>query len=468
MRLLSAMVVALSVLATPAIAQISSTPLGLPKNPAGRNSVAFDTVNRIYLVVQSGSPLLGLFLDEQGVPIGAELNISLETPIGQDGPFIGWPSIAFGGPPDDPVFLVTYLAVEGSAHQKYGRLVRYRAGAAPEVSPRSPIVAVGDEWYASEKSMNLWYAQGGKFIVGTRVNAGDPFPQPQLHHFDLSGNVSGGQLLGDSLDFEGSPALACSPEGVCLATGFALGTPFAAEGGSYARLFDAATLQPLSGLFYLDDQSSRMEDQSVVYVDHAGHFLTAWWRAGHADVRIVATDGTLGPLDLDSSFGPGAGDLSLAYNAATRTTLLVSKWSPPPGNEGADLFALELGDDGRPLRPDNIVELAAWDGTWPAYNNSVAVNADGAQWLVASMQSVGGGAALVTGTAAPRGSDAGPDAGPDDAGSEAFDAGADGDRDATGGCACAMPRSSNAGRSYVAMLFALLASCLRRRWRQGR
>lgn len=373
-----------------AAAPIRVTPSTTPRT-AGRNSLAFDTQNRVYLSIQAGSPVSGLFLSEDGRPAGDAFAIVPPD----EASFTGWPTVSFGGPPSDPTFLVTYLTVEGDAHRKYARLVRYHAGAAPSVSPRSLIADVLGEWFAAEKAQSIW--DGTQFVVATRVGGGT-YPQPWLHHVDTNGAVSAGQSLGDGMDFEGSPALACGAGGVCLATGFAGGVPFGAQGVIFGRLFDAATLRPLGPLFYLDDHSSRMDDPTVVFDASAGQFTVAWWQAQYAAFRTVRPDGTLGALGR--RFGPGAGDIVLSYNAATQTTLLVTKWSPPPDNTGADLYAVELRAG---LEPGAPVLLTQWDGRWPEYTPAVAVDEAHARWFVLAVESDGGRAALVQGTAAPRG-----------------------------------------------------------------
>jgi hypothetical protein len=369
--------------ALPALAQITKTGLAMVRPPAGRNSTAFDAWNQVYLVVEAGAPLTGRILSEQGTPITAAFGITNAN----EG-FTGWTSIAAGGTQSDPAFLVTYVAAEGGgSHSKYARLVRYRNGAVT-VSGRSYIAAIGGEWYAAEKAQTTWF--GSQFIVGTRAPGGF-IAHAVLHHVDLNGTVTGGVSLGDGQDYYGSPAVACAPSGVCLATGYAGGIPLGdpTSTASYARLFSAATLQPLSGLQYLDGNHGRLEEQAVVYNAKTGKFLTGWWRGGTVQTRLVATDGSMQPAR--TSIPDMAGDLAFSYNIATQTTLLVTKRFP------ADLYALELGDDGLPINLANLLLVTAWDGAWPEYIPSIAANHADAQWLVTAVQTNGGRGILVTG-----------------------------------------------------------------------
>src|SRR5215207_1676785 len=101
-------VVILAAAATPAVAQITATPVPMAKNPFGRNSAAFDSQNGVYLVIDSGTPISGRFLNKSGTLVGSPFGIS----SGGEG-FTGWPVVTSGGPADDPVFLVTYVIAVG-------------------------------------------------------------------------------------------------------------------------------------------------------------------------------------------------------------------------------------------------------------------------------------------------------------------------------------------------------------------
>jgi hypothetical protein len=371
----------------PVSAQISKADLSMVRPPAGRNSTAFDPWNKVYLVVEAGSPLTGRFLGENGSPVTGVFPIT----SGSEAGYTGWASITFGGSQSDPTFLVTYVAAEGGgAHTKYSRLVRF-AGGAPTVTGRSAITGVGPEWYAAEKAQSVWF--GGQFIVGTRAPGGF-IAQALVHHVDLNNTVTGGISLGDGQDYYGSPAIACASNGVCLATGYAGGIPLGNPNANatFARLFNAQTLQPISGIVYLDGLNGRLEEQMVTYNSKTGRFLSGWWRAGTVQTRLIGTDGC---LDVARTALPDfAGDLAIAFNTSTQTTLLVTKRAP------ADLYVLELGDDGMPVNVNNMLLVTRWDGAWPEYTPAVTPNHAKGQWLVTAIQTSGGRGILVTGNGA--------------------------------------------------------------------
>ena len=363
----------LLLVARPTSAQITGSGLSLGGVIMSRNSVAYDPINQVYLVIVSRPPVAARFLNKNGVQIGPDFPIALE------GGYTAWASIAFGGPPNDPVFLVTYTLADLNLNPKYGRLVRYVNGGAPSISGPIFLANSTSEWVHSEKGQNVW--TGTKFIVGTRVMPpGSTLPTFQINSLDLNGAVSAAVNLGDGNDYYGSPSLACATNGVCMADGFMAGINNGYTGGSYGRLFDMSSMTGLGGLFYLAAGMPN-EDQEVVYQSHTGRFLAEWYRGtggGIIDTRLVNADGTMSALDLNRGFsGPGAGCNTLVYNPGTHTALLVSKNGPD-----ATLFATELGDDGYPINGGNSLVVTGWDGQVLDYEPSIAANAVDGQWLV--------------------------------------------------------------------------------------
>src|SRR4051812_7034597 len=70
----------------PATAQITGTPVSLPERPSGVNSVAFDSVNQVYLVTLAGSGrVIAKFLSKAGAQIGGVFAISVPN----EAPYMG-------------------------------------------------------------------------------------------------------------------------------------------------------------------------------------------------------------------------------------------------------------------------------------------------------------------------------------------------------------------------------------------
>jgi hypothetical protein len=401
-RMHVAMIALVAIVATaaPAAAQITrGGTTGLPW--ASRWDVAHDGVNQIYLLLADGQPasripVRGQFLDGNGNYIGGMFNITDEFASNGEAP--SWATVTFGGPPEDPVFLVTYVVpLEGNAIPKYGRLVRFRGGV-PIVSPRTMIYPnLGGEWFAADRARPAW--NGQRFIVPTRVPGGavgSVYAQPVFSFFDLNGVSSGGVNMGNGLDYQGGPSVSCGAGNVCMAAGFAAGAPVGGVGGIWARLFNGLTLQPITDVFYPDDHSTFMDTPHVVFNANTGQFNLIWYRrapgTGAIDFRVVNTNGALGPLDLTRSFTIYPGEPGLAYNPVSRSSLLVTKWG-----QGADLYALELGDDGYPRNLANAVEITRWDGRVLEYRPAVIGSQTAGQWLVTFNLGASSGVAAVYG-----------------------------------------------------------------------
>jgi hypothetical protein len=370
---------------------------GLPSGRVHRNNLAYDSVQQVFLmIVERGDVgIWGRFTDRNGNPVGSDFIIANDIDPNTGGQaYLGWPSIAFGGPAGNPVFLVTYLGSYGS-NPKYARYVRYMPGGAPAVTAPYFILNVGSEWLYAEKATSFWTGQ--HFVVGSRAIApGASLPTPQVNTINIFGTVSPPVYLGDGADYYGSPAVACATNDVCLAIGFKAGMPTGFTGGTYARRFNANSLAPIGPLTALANNNPN-EDQGVVYQAHTGHFLAQWFRgggAGYIDTRLVGTDGAMSLLDLSRGIGPGAGNNAISYNPATMTSLLVTKL----GAE-ASLFAIELGDNGYPVNAANTVLITTWDGI-NDYLPAVAANTTYAEWMATANMAGGMAARIVIGSPA--------------------------------------------------------------------
>jgi hypothetical protein len=347
----------------------------------GRNSLAYDPTARVFLALVGVAPVVGQFLSETGATIGARFTIAGENF------YTAWAGVTAGGSSTDPVFLITYLRAED--HSKYARFVRYRGGN-PSVSEPIALGNVGDEWGHSEKGQSIW--TGTAFVVGTRVPAPN-FPTVQLQRITIDGSVSAPVDIGDHADYYGSPALALGAGGVGLAIGFQAGLPNY-TGGTYGRLFNADTLQPIGSMLRLSAGAN--ENQSVTYETHAGVFLASWLQGepSGAVIRLktVGRDGAIGAaVDVVGPHGTDAGSNTIAYNRATETTLLATKTGP------AELFLVELGDDGRPIGPWAFV--TDWDGRSLDYSTNVVANPRNGSWLATATQPSALSLAVVQGQA---------------------------------------------------------------------
>ncbi len=346
--------------------------------------VAFDPINRVYLQVwddPAHGRARGQFLDTLANPIGAPFNVTAS-------PGTGWVNITFGGPANKPRFLVTYLTGNGANNPKFARLVEYTSNG-PSFGAENHVVDVFGEWSDADIAQSAW--TGSQFIVSWRWQGAS-----YVRGIDIDGNFTvGPQNLGDGLDVEINPNIACAPS-VCLAHGYAVGVAFGAVGGSWARFFDPVTLAPTGPVFYSDNHAGLMEDQRVVYNARLDRFQLAWVRQRAAvDFRLVSPDGQVGPLDVTRSL-PG-GQMQMVYNPGTQTSLITMT--------GSDIrvTAVELGDNGYPIRNNGVVQSLSlsldWvsEGSPPQYFSMPAANGPDSQWLVVFSSAHNGRATVIQG-----------------------------------------------------------------------
>jgi hypothetical protein len=353
--------------------------------------VAFDSVNQVYLVVASSSPVYGRFVSVDGVPLGSSFVISAEAAG------VGWPNVTFGAPSGDAVFLVTYLYGDSFANPKRGRFVRYKGpNLSPDLGNVFTIVNVFGEWPDSDWSRNTF--DGQQFIVSTRIASG-LYPDTQLHHVDLAGNVTGGTFIGNpSLDASANSVLDCNGLGTCMAFGTGWGINVGGTGASWGRIFDSTTLQPVGPYFQTDSGKGLMDAQQVTYNANVGKFHTIQVRQrAFADFLPVNTNGTYAAIDYTKSLYDSAGGVgmtALAYNGSTKTSLFATKFGG-----AAELWVLELGDDGYPRNPNNWVKITGWDGKVPDYYDQLAADGANGRWLSVASLNAGALVTLIQGAA---------------------------------------------------------------------
>jgi hypothetical protein len=137
-----------------------------------------------------------------------------------------------------------------------------------------------------------------------------------------------------------------------------------------------------------------MDTPVVTYVAHTGQFSTAWYRRTNnmIDFRLVNPNGALGPLDLGHSFGGGAGEPQLAYNAYSQRSVLLTK-----AGANADFVALELGDNGYPVAANPIV-LTGWDGRVLEYRPALATSTKEARFVATYVLTAASQATLIQAT----------------------------------------------------------------------
>src|SRR5262245_31569612 len=236
--------------AAPAFASITRivgpTPLfGEPKLFI-KFEVAYDSFNKVYLVAwgtQASSPTKGLFLDQNGAPIGGVFAISQGTTVGAGLPCeaftagcvvpqAGWANVAYD--PEHHQFLVAYTKIfTGSLQQRTVRVVAYSNGL-PAMPNEVPI----DLWAGNQggDSQMVYSTNAHKYLI-TNWNWVLGVPATYVTTFDPTNNQVGPKtVFTDTREGESDPKISCDmASNTCLVVGWSSG--LLSSGGELAELW---------------------------------------------------------------------------------------------------------------------------------------------------------------------------------------------------------------------------------------
>jgi hypothetical protein len=295
-----------------------------------RFDAAFDTVNRVYLVVwgtQLEGPVNGLFMDASGNPIGGIFAVSGGSQQS------GWARAVYS--PEQRKFLVSYTKIVGAnQHQKVVRFVTYTGGIG---SLGSEVVL--DAWtgHAGTESGVTYAAAAQRFLVTWWRYSGQ-YPVSFAAAIDTNGTSGGTYALSSPADGQSDPEIACDPSNRrCLVVGWAWGTLRGGGTALWGRYISDANGAPQGeDAFYLP-AGGYLEEPTVAFSASANLYVVAYTSNGQVWANTVAANNgafsaaypvrhtSAATIDQD---GGGSGFPSLVYNAATQTMLLsATTWA---------------------------------------------------------------------------------------------------------------------------------------------
>ena len=349
-------------------------------------AVAYDSVNKVYLVVGSHGVLWGRFVQKDGTPLGTPFTIQANPAN-----FAHFPRAAFSPNADGGAgaFLVTWHEGAPSPH---ARMVSYpRAGAYGSDTQLTADVS----WWeagaavayssASREFLVAWRRIGGVGVNNDiRAVRVDETATPKSPVFSVTNDV----------DYQDNPSIAYNPvsdeflvvfAGYNDARGFAFVDAQRVKAGGNT-LAGAATRLVQTGGTYITD---------VTYNFSTNKYLAAWYALpGAAEFgRVVNADGSLsGSIVALSTRWKAYDALSIAYNRVSDTFLMVSHGTT------ADDGAVEIDTNGNPVDNGFIVTNAGGKGN---FYPRVGASADEPNWLVSTANNFTSTMTqLVSGTAA--------------------------------------------------------------------
>ncbi|PYR59979.1 MAG: hypothetical protein DMF85_06400 [Acidobacteria bacterium] len=369
----------------------------LAGNPLLRgNATAYDSINKVYLVVAAHGVVYGRFVGSDGVPIAAPngaVQFAIQVATANWGAF---PRAAFSPDADGGAgaFLVTWTesdAVSGIPFVKT-RLVSFtHSGAFGADNIVGANLGSPAAWANGEQGNAIAYSSASKlFLMAyTRV----AYSNLTAYRLNLQGLAIDQVAIPKLVAGEGErdPSVAYDPDdnqflityaGWGAAGAFVRGRRVDAATGT---LLDASPI-PIyasSGTFITD----------TAYNTAAKSYLSAWY-SGASLGRVVKPDGTLpGPVIVLSTRWFAYDALSVAYNARSDTFFMVSHSSD--WEDGG----VEIKSDGNPVDNGFRVTSTPVSASGNFYPR-ISANADRPEWLMSSAYSLSTGMVqLVAGTA---------------------------------------------------------------------
>ena len=356
--------------AAPSYASVTrSGPTSAAISAATRGTaVAYDSINKVYLVVGSNGVLRGRFVGADGAPVGAPFTIQ-----GNTANFAHFPRVAFSPDADGGAggFLVTWHEGGPNVH---GRMVSYRQGGA--FGPDN-LLSGDVSWW--EAGAAVAYATGSKeFVVVYRRLAGNEISGVRVNNAATPLAVF--NLTSTAAQYEDNPSIAYNPardEFLVVYAGFN-------DAGNYAfvdaqRVAAGVTPPSATGVRLVQTGGTYITD--VTYNSSTGQYLAAWYSlpSGAALGRVVNPDGSLASDVITLSTRWKAYDaLSVAYNAASNTSFMVSHSSGPEDG------GVELALSGAPMDNGFVVTDTAALGGKGNYYPRLAASTDTGAWLIST------------------------------------------------------------------------------------
>src|SRR5262249_3133502 len=318
------------------------------------NSVAYDSINHVYLVVSAQGIVSGRFVDRNGSPIGAQFVIQ-----GNTGFFGMYPHAAFSPDANGGAggFLVTWSESDTkAAAYLHGRMVAFGANGA---YGGDNILSTDGTWW-EEGAYAAYSKAHQEFLVVYRTNGSYIIRALRVGNNALPlGPIF---TVSQTNQYEDNPSVAYNPVAdiylVCwkgwAAAGFGFVDCRFVAGGTNTLSAGPIRLRASAGTWITD----------TTYNPTTNQFLVSW-RDSSASIasitgRLVNADGSLpGGAFPISTLWQAYDALGVAYNTLTHTFFMVSHCSNCTEDGG-----VELGENGQPIDNGFKVTLTASTGNF--------------------------------------------------------------------------------------------------------
>jgi hypothetical protein len=334
-------------------------------------AVAYDSTNKVYLVVGSHGVLWGRFVRADGAPVGTPFAIQ-----GNPANFAHFPRAAFSPDADNGTggFLVTWHEGGPNVH---GRMVSVAKNGA--FGPDTQLTGDVSWWEAG--AAVAYSTVSHEFLVAWRSLPFAGGPATNDIHAVRVDNAAGlkGPVFAITADiqYQDNPSVAYDPvtdEFMVVFAGFDDAGNFAfvdsqrVKAGTNTLLGGPVRLTVTGGTYITD----------VSYNSAANTYLASWYSlpGGAAFGRVINANGTLnGGIITLSTRWKAYDALSVAYNRRSDTYFMVSHGST------AEDGGVEIASGGTPVDNGFIVTAAGGNGN---FYPRIGASADDPNWLVST------------------------------------------------------------------------------------
>lgn len=276
----------------------------------------FDRVNRVFVIVHGNGPVGGLFLDDDGNPIGAGFTLPTAA---------GWSQLPRVSCSNEGSCLAVWH--DGRAGVRvYGRVIRFTAGGVAQMG--ADFLIGGPSWQEAPPGI-AYSPDSGEYLVSWSSN------NTYAQRVSVDGQLRGGTLTisGDNIWTEQS-SVAYSPVG----RNFAVIT-MKSLGATQAQIFFrtvAAGSGALGNPIVVDDNMAGGKITDLEWDSGAQKFFGGWFNGGGFTGALISSDGS---SVLPSVIFPGFSSydgFDMAFNEHTQTIFSVFH-GPSAEDWGAEL-----------------------------------------------------------------------------------------------------------------------------------
>jgi hypothetical protein len=353
-------------------------------------NVAYDSINKVYLVVSAHGLVQGRFIAANGTPIGGQFVIQANQAI-----FTAFPRVKFSPDANGGAggFLVTWSASDIPNNASlHGRMVAYGQGG--PYGPDNQLSVDGTWW--EEGSYIAYSTVSREFLVVFRQ-----FGTYNIRGVRVDNNaapLAAGFVLSAINQFEDNPSVAYNPNSNQYLICWKGYNDPARFGFVDCKFLLAGTNTNMSGAIRVT-QSAATYITDTTYNPSTNQFLVTWDAGVGIFGRIVGADASLpgGPFPVSSIFHAYDG-LSVGYNGISRSFFMVSHDARCPSNAAVcEDGGVELADSGSPIDNGFVVTATGAKGS---FYPTIAPSVDAPNWLVTTSANFAFAAVqLVTGTA---------------------------------------------------------------------